>query len=700
MSEPRDSEAVDSEAIRDAVKRLGKEALIAIIESIASNSEELQKPEIPMKLQHPLRVDPDAMKVFFIAADGNETEIVEEVDFSYLAKLEEDVHEKEIQTEIRDEYGNSRVIINEKALHDLVNEASKRTCPPMRATRAAQAANTIQPDISPFKRAGEMFLQQVVYSPIVELFCAFSTSYCADKKVTCAHAVGCHEKEKKNVQYSASCSPDAALRLVTEFYLIAMMELKSDGIGDPYKRDFYRCTLMTAMSVMAIADYLVDKCDIKSADIDIAIPFIRGNYEDVALYVMRFYGIGSPKIHLISTTNFWDSPIDSGKLDLLSKLAVILARIVEVTITRKVGMAEYFRTHHNSNADAIKRNAIADPSSKKSTSRDSDTVSSKRSASEKRRGPTITKQSPEDNENAAKKAISFCGPIQSLVYPFPRVHELVMFDDDNVQSQREADFNFFQQESPFYFRGISPLNKYDDLFCKVWREGDRYTNRKNVEKEIQFYKKANENNVPSPHVIDVLTALDVPCMTHLDKFNHSVYHVLVTQFHPNNAVDENDIVVFGLSFVRAVQKLHCIGILHCDIKPSNILWDATQKLVRLIDFEHAQNEGNARWYITTRKYEAPEITLGKPHTRKSDAFSVGKTLDSVIKDFNKPVTVEVAAVVESLLDESDSQRMTLVEAEQQLVNSSASNALLGPASSNFLSTKRSREEVGVAVLKV
>lgn len=662
-----------------------------------------------MELQHPLRADPDDMKVYFIADDGNETEIKVEDDSLYLAQLEDDVKGKHgLLTEKKDENDVPIFIINEGALVKLVHEATKGDGPPNRAKRAAQVANTIQPNVMGFKDAGEMFLQQVVYSPIAELFCAFSTSYCADRKVTCAHAVYCHEPETKNVPYSAACLPDAALRLVTDFYLIAMMELKCDGSGDPYKRDFYRCTLMTAMSLMAIADYLEKECGVKRPDIDIAIPFVRGNYQDVALYVMRQQGSNRPKIHLIVATVFWDASINSGKLDLISKLAVILARIVEITIYHKVGMAEYFRNKYNSNADAMKRNAITDPSSTKSSSRNSDTVSSKRSAlGNGRNTSTTAKRSPSDNENAAKIAASCFGLVQGLEYPFPRVRELVMFDDDTVQSQREADFNFFQQESPFYFHGISTSNKNQTnqgiaVFCKVWHEGDRHTSRKNIKAEIQVCKRVNENNVPSPHVIDCLTALDVTCMTHLDKFKPSVYHLLVTQYHPNDVVNENDILVFVFSFVQAVQKLHAIGILHCDIKPSNILWDATQKLVRLIDFEHAQEEESAQWYTTTRKYEAPEISLGKPHTRMSDAYSVGKTLDAVIKEFSLPVGQDIANVIESLLIESDIKRMTLAKVEQQLENHSGgikSITVTGLAGSNCLSTKLGREEVGAAPFK-
>ena len=173
---------------------------------------------------------------------------------------------------------------------------------------------------------------------------------------------------------------------------------------------------------------------------------------------------------------------------------------------------------------------------------------------------------------------------------------------------------------------------------------------------------------------------------------------MVTQYYHNDAVEESDILVFALSLVRAVQKLHSIGILHCDIKPSNILWDATLKIVRLIDFEHAQDEANARWYTSTTKYEAPEITLEKPHTRKSDAYSIGKTLESMIEALKKPMARDIAAVLTSLLITSDTKRMTLEEAEQQLEKISLGtkrNVLTGPAGSNCLSTKRNWEENGV-----
>ena len=246
--------------------------------------------------KNPLRADPVNMKVFYIHSDNSETEMkVERCPVDYLEQLET---EKQSLIGMIVENGSSRFIINEGALETLVNEATNSDRPANHAKRAAQAANMIQADIMSFKDAGEMFLQQIICNPIAELFCAFSRFYCANKKVTCAHGVYVHEDHEdgstgNRVQYSASCSPDAALRLLPGFDLIAMMELKCDENGYPY--DFYKCTLMTAMTVLTIADYLDVQRKTERADIDIAIPFIRGSFNGVALYVILLKGEGRPK---------------------------------------------------------------------------------------------------------------------------------------------------------------------------------------------------------------------------------------------------------------------------------------------------------------------------------------------------------------------------------------------------------------------
>ena len=87
----------------------------------------------------------------------------------------------------------------------------------------------------------------------------------------------------------------------------------------------------------------------------------------------------------------------------------------------------------------------------------------------------------------------------------------------------------------------------------------------------------------------------------------------------------------------------------------------------------------------------------------SDAFSVGKSLDVIIKQFPNPVASNVAAVVASLLIESDSKRMLLMEAERQIEHSldrCRHNLTSAPNDNNSFPTKRCREDVDVFALEV
>ena len=74
---------------------------------------------------------------------------------------------------------------------------------------------------------------------------------------------------------------------------------------------------------------------------------------------------------------------------------------------------------------------------------------------------------------------------------------------------------------------------------------------------------------------------------------------------------------------------------------SNLVWDkeTVTSVVSLLDFGHAQPEDDARSYGGTDGYEAPEFRKENgqrhPHSRASDAYSVGKTLLKVAKVVNE-----------------------------------------------------------------
>lgn len=82
--------------------------------------------------------------------------------------------------------------------------------------------------------------------------------------------------------------------------------------------------------------------------------------------------------------------------------------------------------------------------------------------------------------------------------------------------------------------------------------------------------------------------------------------------------------------VTGLRAFHRLEMLHQDIKPENIMLDATGK-IRIIDFGSTKIAGIAEIdspierlnLLGTRNYTAPEYLLGEPGSNRSDIFSLG-----------------------------------------------------------------------------
>uniref|UniRef100_A0A0D9VY25 Protein kinase domain-containing protein n=1 Tax=Leersia perrieri TaxID=77586 RepID=A0A0D9VY25_9ORYZ len=89
------------------------------------------------------------------------------------------------------------------------------------------------------------------------------------------------------------------------------------------------------------------------------------------------------------------------------------------------------------------------------------------------------------------------------------------------------------------------------------------------------------------------------------------------------------------------EKQHCIfialkhlrnsGVLHCDIKPDNILVNKDSNSLKLCDFGSAMSAENNEItpYLVSRFYRAPEIILGLPYDHPLDMWSAGCCLSEL-----------------------------------------------------------------------
>ncbi|XP_033823667.1 homeodomain-interacting protein kinase 3-like isoform X1 [Periophthalmus magnuspinnatus] len=125
----------------------------------------------------------------------------------------------------------------------------------------------------------------------------------------------------------------------------------------------------------------------------------------------------------------------------------------------------------------------------------------------------------------------------------------------------------------------------------------------------------------------------------LECFQHRSHTCLVFEMLEQNLYDflkQNKFSPLPLRIIRpilqqvatALKKLKCLGLIHADLKPENImLVDPSRQpyRVKVIDFGSASHVSKAvcSTYLQSRYYRAPEIILGLPFCEAIDMWSLG-----------------------------------------------------------------------------
>ncbi|MEU4036494.1 serine/threonine-protein kinase [Streptomyces collinus] len=130
----------------------------------------------------------------------------------------------------------------------------------------------------------------------------------------------------------------------------------------------------------------------------------------------------------------------------------------------------------------------------------------------------------------------------------------------------------------------------------------------------------------SPEPLVVLETLTGEMLSHLvDRLRHRAAAA--------------DVALLGVQLCSAVHYLHGRGLLHLDVKSSNVVVDRGH--AKLLDLSLARPPGPAPAGLGTYGYRAPEQVDGGPLTAAADVWGIGATLFDVATGgppFDRPGT--------------------------------------------------------------
>lgn len=163
----------------------------------------------------------------------------------------------------------------------------------------------------------------------------------------------------------------------------------------------------------------------------------------------------------------------------------------------------------------------------------------------------------------------------------------------------------------------------------------RYRNR-----ELQLWKEMRHPNIVTlKHAF--YTSGDSPDELYLNMVMEyvpeTVYCVMKRFGKQKQPMPKVLIQLYAYQASRALAHLHASSVVHRDIKPQNLLVDATRgHTLKLCDFGSAARLGNNRpalvAYICSRYYRAPELIFGATnYTTNVDLWSIGCVLAEMLR---------------------------------------------------------------------
>ncbi|KAK8546934.1 hypothetical protein V6N13_099680 [Hibiscus sabdariffa] len=171
----------------------------------------------------------------------------------------------------------------------------------------------------------------------------------------------------------------------------------------------------------------------------------------------------------------------------------------------------------------------------------------------------------------------------------------------------------------------SGANFPEEVAIKIIRNNE--TMHKAGQLEVQVLKKlAGADPDDKRHCVRFLSSFKYRhhlCLV-FESLHMNLREVL-KKFGRNIGLKLTAVRAYAKQLFIALKHLKNCGVLHCDIKPDNMLVNEAKNVLKLCDFGNAMFAGKNEItpYLVSRFYRAPEIILGLSYDHPMDMWSVG-----------------------------------------------------------------------------
>jgi|GEM_PF-6571374 len=196
--------------------------------------------------------------------------------------------------------------------------------------------------------------------------------------------------------------------------------------------------------------------------------------------------------------------------------------------------------------------------------------------------------------------------------------------------------------------GLGSVYLVQDLESEMWyaakTSGDKMGRRGESPQVISVMRQENQMLAELGQLVGVISAFkgqtNAKAVQHAVSIQEFAYGEEYFDVEKDNAsIPGDQAVLMALRLFEELADLHSKNILHLDIKPENMKWDAEFNRCRILDMgcsvkvppgQPLQHE--AFHIIGTINYLPPEIKQGKNNTfsDKGDVFAAGKSIKAII----------------------------------------------------------------------